>query len=608
MTCLHVEALEDRLTPSLTWAGEFPVGQYPQDLATGDFNNDGNLDLATANQDGTVSVLLGNGLGGFGEALQSAAGTRPQSLAVADFNNDGKLDLAVITQAVVYDDSSSRMSVLLGNGDGTFRAPTPFGSSWVPASAAAGDFNDDGNIDLVSTSYGVNGGWGSVEVRLGDGRGGFAAPHQYQVNTHSPEGVTVADLNADGRLDVVTTNPSTVSVLLGNGDGTLSYDWSASNFTAGPQVLTVAVGDFTSDGIPDLVNTSTITPGLTYYTQAVNVLPGRGDGTFAAQIQCFAGYNSDAQYFTAADFDGDGNLDVFTVDFFSDSGEVSVLLGRGNGTFDSDQLFGGYGTAVVGGDFNADGRPDVAVANFGTVSIGLNDGDWGGPPPPPPGPSIAINDVTVMEGNAGTVAATFTVTLSAASTETITVAYATGYGTATAGSDYQAASGTLTFAPGETCKTITVLVNGDRLAEPNETFFVNLSPPTNASIAKGQGVGTILDDEPRISISDVTKAEGRKNHTTLFTFTVTLSAAYDQAVTISYQTTNGTATTGDGDYVAKTGTLSFVPGETTKTITIEVKGDSKKEADETFYLDLFGNSGNSLITKNRGVGTILNDD
>ena len=106
----------------------------------------------------------------------------------------------------------------------------------------------------------------------------------------------------------------------------------------------------------------------------------------------------------------------------------------------------------------------------------------------------------------------------------------------------------------------------------------------------------------------MTKAEGRRNKTTQFTFTVTLSVSYDQPVTMSFSTVNGTATTGDKDYVAKAGTLTFAPGETTKTISIEVNGDGKKEANETFYLDLFGNSSNSLFTKNRGIGTILNDD
>ena len=176
------------------------------------------------------------------------------------------------------------------------------------------------------------------------------------------------------------------------------------------------------------------------------------------------------------------------------------------------------------------------------------------------------------------------------------------------GSDYAAASGDVIIAAGQTTKTFTVAVIGDRSAEPTENFVVNLSAATNGLIVDSQGVGTIFDDEPRISISDVTKAEGKKGQTTLFTFTVTRSAAYDQAVTMSFRTVDGTAATGDSDYVAKTGTLTFAPGETTKTITIEVKGDSKREANEYFYLDLFGNSSNSLFTKNRGLGTILNDD
>src|SRR5262249_48359551 len=113
---------------------------------------------------------------------------------------------------------------------------------------------------------------------------------------------------------------------------------------------------------------------------------------------------------------------------------------------------------------------------------------------------------------------------------------------------------------------------------------------------------------PHISIDDVSKTEGRQGRTTLFTFTILLSAAYDQPVTVSFSTVNGTATTSNGDYVAKSGTLTFAPGETTKTITIEVKGDNKKEADEMFYVDLSANSSNSWFTKKRGIGTILNDD
>jgi hypothetical protein len=221
-------------------------------------------------------------------------------------------------------------------------------------------------------------------------------------------------------------------------------------------------------------------------------------------------------------------------------------------------------------------------------------------------PAISISDVSQSEGNSGTTAYVFTVSLSHASSQSITVAHATANGSAAAGSDYQATSGELTFDPDQIGKTVTVLVNGDRSGEPNENFFVNLSAATNATIADDQGVGNIQDDEPRISISDVTLQEGKKG-TTLFTFTVTLSVAYDQAVTMLFRTANGTAANGS-DYVARTGTLTFNLGETSKTITIEVKGDNKSEANETFFVDLFSNSSNSLFTKNRGIGTILNDD
>jgi len=250
----------------------------------------------------------------------------------------------------------------------------------------------------------------------------------------------------------------------------------------------------------------------------------------------------------------------------------------------------------------------VAAANAGSgnVSVLLNNGVW----PAFNAPSVSIGDPTITEGNTGTLNAVFTVTLSAASNQAVTVNFATADGTATAGSDYVAKTGTLTIPAGQTSATITVPVNGDRLAENSEMFSLRLTDPTNAFIADGFGLATIVDNEPRISINNVSKSEGNGNgnaKTTTLTFTVRLSAAYDQAVTVNYTTANGSATAGS-DYQAKTGSVTFAPGETIKTITIVVNGDKTRESNETLFVDLLRPSSNALISKARGVGTILNDD
>ncbi|MCA2666585.1 MAG: hypothetical protein IM502_06775, partial [Microcystis sp. M045S2] len=231
--------------------------------------------------------------------------------------------------------------------------------------------------------------------------------------------------------------------------------------------------------------------------------------------------------------------------------------------------------------------------------------------------TLSINDVTVTEGNSGTTNAVFTVSLSSAASTVVSVNYATANGTATAGTDYTALpTTTLTFNPGETSKTITVAVNGDNQVELNETFFLNLSNlqanGSNVTLADNQGQGTITnDDSASIAITDVTITEGNSG-TTNAVFTVTLSNAVDTAVTVNYATADGTATTTDNDYTAiATTPLIFNAGETSKTITVAVNGDTKVESNETFFVNLSNlqtNGRNVTLADNQGQGTITNDD
>jgi hypothetical protein len=225
----------------------------------------------------------------------------------------------------------------------------------------------------------------------------------------------------------------------------------------------------------------------------------------------------------------------------------------------------------------------------------------------PATPSITISDAQVVEGNAGTATMTFNVFLSAASASTVTASFATASGTATSGSDFTPNSGTVTFTAGQTMQTINVFVLGDITPEADETLFVNLTNPVNATIADNQGVGTIKNDDAlsALSISDVTLAEGNSG-TTSFNFTVTLSPASAFPVTIDYATADNTAVVGS-DYQPTSGTLTFAPGQTTKTISVLVNGDVTTEPNETFFVNLF-NPGNASVSDAQGLGTITNDD
>jgi hypothetical protein len=290
------------------------------------------------------------------------SGGRPQALAAADFDGNGTLDLLVSNSA------ANNVSVLLGNGNGTFAPPADYPTGTQPVAAAVVDFNNDGKPDIVVANQADN----TVSILLGTGGGAFSPCTPYPTG-NSPVAITVADFNGDGNLDLAVANraDNTISILLGNGDGTFN---AHVDFPAGPSPNALVAGDFNADGKLDLAVANDFTDGT------VSVLLGNGDGTWQPPVAYATG---DSVALAAADFNGDGHLDLVTVNQMAQN--LMVLLGNGDGTFQPPlrQLLELRPTGLAVGDFNADGTLDVAVVNNGenTVSIlpGNNDGSFGLP-------------------------------------------------------------------------------------------------------------------------------------------------------------------------------------------------------------------------------------
>jgi hypothetical protein len=329
----------------------YAAGTESASVAVGDFNGDGEADLAIADNGGSsISVLLGSGAGAFKAPVSYTVGTQPVSIAIADFNGDGKSDLAVADQG------GAGVSVLLGKGDGTFQPAATFPAGVQPTSVAAGDFNGDGYADLAVP----NGSGNNVSVLLGNGNGTFQTAKNYSAGTN-PASAAVWDFNSDGKPDLVVTNQSSgnVSVLLGNGDGTFH---TSVNYGAGTGPASVKVGDFNGDGNADLA-VGDILGGT------AGVLLGNGDGTFQAVVTYPAGASPISV--ALGDFNGDGKTDLALAN--ASGGNVYMLLGNGNGTFQAGVVYG-VGTApasVATGDFNADGITDLAVANQGGGGVSI---------------------------------------------------------------------------------------------------------------------------------------------------------------------------------------------------------------------------------------------
>ncbi|MDF5707990.1 MAG: DUF4347 domain-containing protein [Nostoc sp. S4] len=588
-------------------ATNFSVGSNPPSVTVGDFNKDGNSDLAVANiNSNNISVLLGNGSGGFGTASNFSVADSPISLTVGDFNKDGNSDLAVANAG------ADNISVLLGNGNGGFGSATNFAVGSTPFSITVGDFNKDGNSDLAVANSNSN----NISVLLGNGSGGFSAASNYAVGDF-PYSVTVGDFNKDGNSDLAVANAGSdkISVLLGNGNGGFG---TATNFAVGSTPVSVTVGDFNNDGNSDLAVANNS-------SNNVSVLLGNSSGGFGGASNF--GVGSAPYSVTVGDFNNDGNSDLAVAN--ADSDNVSILLGNGTGGFNTATNFGVGSTPnyVAVGDFDKDNDLDLVVANSGSgnVSVLLNTTSSGGYIPPKVNFGAASYNTT--EGSTAT-QVTIAVTLDATPNTNVTVPIVIkNTSTATSGSDYTFSPTTLTFASGATGSNLTQLVtftiDPDDLPENAETVVLNFGTLTGAV------GGTITQTTLNIAANDAIQYAISTNTPTLtegnsgtqsVSFTVTRSGGIGVASTVDYAL-SGTATL-NSDYnniqvtnggTASSGTLSFAVGETTKTITLDVLGDKTIESDENIIVTLSNpnlttSPASSTITTSSAQVDIINDD
>jgi hypothetical protein len=399
------------ITAPTPGAGFFSASDYlsetVQAIASGDLNGDGIPDIAVAIScltrencnTGGVTILPGKGDGTFVTGKTYAAGLTPVWVTTADFNGDGKIDLAVLnSNCSFFNCPIGVISILLGNGDGTFQSAVNYNTGLAPVNMIAADLNGDGKLDLVTANncgYSCNNGPApGLSVLLGNGDGTFQPYVNYELtNTNNAIWVAAGDVNKDGKLDLVAVDycanrqcsggPSLVSILLGNGDGTFQ---APSNVPTNDYPSALALADVNGDGNLDLlvavgglVIAGVSGQSLPAYPPelsnpgSVEVILGNGDGTFEKGQS----YSTDSQPASIAvgDFNGDGILDVVTSnlgDLSATSGSVSILQGNGDGSFETNvDYFTGFAPlSVLVSDFNRDGRLDVAVGDQGSqVSV-----------------------------------------------------------------------------------------------------------------------------------------------------------------------------------------------------------------------------------------------
>jgi large repetitive protein len=440
----------------------------PQAVAVADFNHDGKLDVAAAAYyTGQVAVMLGRGDGTFEPAVYYTIDSSLESvawIAASDFRGDGNVDLAVA------DRLGQNISILLGNGDGTFQSPVQYPTTGVgPTFVAVGDFNNDGKPDLIVADAPY------VSVMLGNGDGTLQPPKDNSI--FSPAGLiplAVGDFNHDGNLDAAVISTAGLGVLLGNGDGTFR---EGAQYTVGEFSNSITVGDFNGDHKPDLA----VTNGI---GNQIYILLGKGDGTFQSEPPFFA---NGPGAINTADVNGDGKLDLlFIATLPVNPDQFTVMLGNGDGTFQPPVYYPSFveATDIGVGDFNGDHKPDVAVADYlgSAVDVLLNTGVVSFSPTTP----LSFNPQLV-----GTTSTPLNVKLTNTGTTALSISSTSTnkpfqLGRTTCGS---------TVAAGAKC-TLSVLFEPTVMGFKTGLLVVNDSASSKPQVIEVSGTGTVLTVSP----------------------------------------------------------------------------------------------------------------